>query len=115
MTLEASLCAALSPLVNGRVFPDAADFDTPLPYITYQQVGGVPVNYVGGESSSQKNARIQINVWSKTRIEAALISRLIEDLMVLPPLGGEVAGGVIADYDVGLALRGTSQDFSFWS
>ncbi len=113
--LETNIFNALSPLVGARVYPDIAPAGTALPYITYQQVGGKPVNFLGAESSDKKNARMQINVWSSSRLQAALISRSIEDCLVLTPLFGTVEGGAIASYEPELKLYGAMQDFSFWS
>jgi hypothetical protein len=113
--LETNIFNALSPLVGARVYPDIAPVGTTLPYITYQQVGGKPVNFLGAESSDKKNARMQINVWSASRLQAALISRSVEDYLVLTPLFGSVEGGSIASYEPRLKLYGTMQDFSFWS
>ena len=113
--IEANLFTALSTLVNGRVFPDVAPSATTLPYITFQQKGGKPVNFLGAEYADKKNARFQINVWCATRIEAATLSRSIENLMVQSPLLGVIEGGSIATYDEETNTRGAMQDFSFWS
>lgn len=113
--VEADLVTTLSSLVGGRVFPDVAPEGTQRPFITYQQKGGKPVNFIGAESSNKKNARIQINVWSQTRLEASAISRAIEDTVVLAPLLGSIETGAIATFDEITQSRGTMQDFSFWS
>lgn len=113
--IEADLFTKLAPLVSNRVYPDVAPEGTTRPFITYQQKGGSPVNFLGAESSNKKNARFQINVWSDTRIEASTLIRQIEDLMVTSPLFGKIEGGAIATYDDVTKSRGTMQDFSFWS
>ena len=112
--LESDLFTKLSTLVSGRVYPDVASTAT-MPYITYQQIGGTPVNFLGAESSSKKNARMQINVWSKTRLEASTIIRQVEDLMVQTPLFGKVEGGAESTYEPDTKKYGSRQDFSFWS
>lgn len=112
--IEPLIVAALGPLVGGRVFDDVAPVDTPTPYCTYQQVGGRPVNFLEGQPASKKNARIQINVWSKRRAEATTLIRQIEDLMIQAPLLGVVEGGAISQYDSVSSFRGAMQDFSFW-
>lgn len=112
--LEADLFTKLSTLVSGRVYPDVASTAT-MPYITYQQIGGTPVNFLEAESSSKKNARMQINVWSKTRLEASTIIRQVEDLMVQTPLFGTVEGGAESTYEPDTKKYGSRQDFSFWS
>jgi hypothetical protein len=113
--LEANLFNAMTALVAARVYPDIAPENTPTPYITYQQVGGKPVNFLGAEYSDKKNARIQINVWDTTRIGVAILTRLIENAMVAAPLYGLIEGGVVASYEPELKLYGAMQDFSFWS
>lgn len=110
---EADLVIALNPLVSGRVYPDAADFSTPLPYITWQQVGGKAVNYLGGGVTDKKGARIQINVWAKTRLEAQTLMRQIHDICVSDPLFAVAEGASISRYE-SANLRGAQQDFSFW-
>lgn len=113
--LEANLFNALSALVNARVFPDVAPEGVELPYITYQQIGGKPINFLGAESSSKKNARVQVNVWSHTRIEASALIRQVEDIAVTAPLLGVIEGGAIASYEPELKIYGAMQDFSFLS
>lgn len=112
--IEATLVTALSAIV-ARVYPDIAETGTALPYVTYQQVGGTPVNYLAGVGSDKKNARIQINVWATTRIEAMTLIRQVEDAMVASPLYGLIEGGAQARYDEETKTRGATQDFSFWS
>jgi len=109
---ESQLNTALVAIVP-RVFPDVAPEGTAMPYCTWQQIGGTPVNFMS-ESSYKKNARIQINVWSKTRKEAMTLIRQIEDAMVLAPLYGFVESGATATMDEDTKLRGAMQDFSFW-
>ena len=62
MTVESMLFDALKGLVSNRVFPDIAPDLTPRPYITYQQVGGVAVNFLDPTIPSKANGRIQVNV-----------------------------------------------------
>ena len=113
--LEANLFSALSPLVGNRVFPDTAPAATQTPFITYQQVGGRSVDFLGAEYSDKKNARVQINLWCSTRLEAAQIIRQIENAMVLAPLYGSIEGAPISSYEESLKLYGSMQQFSFWS
>ncbi|RXZ42709.1 DUF3168 domain-containing protein [Crenobacter cavernae] len=112
--IEPTLVATFGPLVGGRVFADFAPAGTPLPFATYQQVGGRPVSFLEGAPASKKHARFQINVWSTSRQEAMTIIRLIEDLAVQVPLLGEIEGGAVALYDEAADRRGAMQDFSFW-
>lgn len=113
--VEADIFTALSGLVSGRVYPDIAPQGAAKPFITYQQKGGKPVNFLGPEYSDKKNARFQINVWSATRSEAANIARQVENIMAMSPLFAKIESGVIATYDEETQARGTLQDFSVWS
>lgn len=112
--IEPLLVATLNPLFGDRVFDDVAPVNTPTPYCTYQQVGGSPINLLEGQPASKKNARIQINVWSKTRSEATTLIRRIEDMMVQAPLLATTLGGAISQHDEVSNYRGAMQDFSFW-
>lgn len=111
---EVDIVNALNPLVSNRVYPDVADFETPRPYIVYQQVGGQSVNFLEPSSSQLKNARIQITVWSDTRLQAMSLIRHVEDIMRAPPIAAFVQGAAIAHYDNSTELRGAMQDFSVW-
>jgi len=115
VSIEPQLVTVLSGIVSGGAFPDIAPAGTALPYCTYQQVSGTPVNYLGAESSDKKSSRIQVNVWSATRAQAMTLIRQIEDAIVKAPLFGMVEGGAIATYDDVTKTRGAMQDFSFWA
>jgi hypothetical protein len=115
MTVESDLYSTLGPLVGGRAFPDVGAADTALPYITYQQVGGSPVNFVRG-LPSKRNGRFQVNAWAATRMEAAALIRQAHDA---------ITQAIALQYPIGLtepiAIRdeetkafGALQDFSIW-
>jgi hypothetical protein len=112
MTPEEHVHSTLSHLASGRIFPDVAEVGTDKPYITYQAVGGEPMNFLSGDRPSKQHVRIQVNVWSERRIEASEIGMLVEDaLRSATALQVEVASGRVATYDEGTDLRGTMQDF----
>lgn len=114
MTLEEQLFNVLQSLVAGRVFPDIAPADTPRPYLTYQAVGGQPINFIGSEIPDKENTRAQVNVWADTRLAASALGKQVEDaLRTAPGLQTEVASGRVATYDETTTYRGTMQDFSF--
>lgn len=114
MTIEVKLYAALSPLFGGRVFPDFAPAGTAKPYCTYQQVGGAPVEFIEGAVASKDCARMQINVWSNSRLEAMNKIREVRQTLVAPPTLATTQGAAIAEYDETNQLRGARQDFSIW-
>lgn len=115
MTVEKAIFDALRALVGDRVYPDVAPDDTARPYITYQQIGGRPVNYLDGGAPTTKNARFRVNVWANKRAEAAAVNAQIEAaLRATPALRTTVATNAVALADPETRLRGASQDFSFW-
>ncbi|MFK7090490.1 DUF3168 domain-containing protein [Chromobacterium violaceum] len=110
--LEEQLFSILSPLVDSNVYPDTAPEGTPLPYILYQQVGGIPVQFLEGAGSTV-SPRMQITIWSDSRLQAAQLQRAAQQLLVGAPLFGTIAGGAVALHEDALGLRGTQQDFYF--
>ncbi|AGW94600.1 hypothetical protein N234_31630 [Ralstonia pickettii DTP0602] len=116
MTVEASIFALLSPFVGGRVFPDTAPFDTPRPYVTYQQVGGEVITPLGGGIPDKQNGYFQVNVFAGSRASAAALALQIEGAFrtstafVAKPMAAP-----IADSEPDLVLYSTQQDFSVWS
>ena len=116
MSMEATIYGALRGLVADRVYPDVAPKGAALPYITWQQIGGDAINFVDPAIPSLRNARVQVNVWADTRPQAAAMGRAVEDaLRTLAALQTTVLGAPLATYDAATKLRGTMQDFSFWS
>lgn len=113
MSFEPALVAALQGLVANRVYAELAPQDTPYPYITYQQVGGVPTNTLCGNSNGQ-NARVQVNVWAKTREQANTLMRAVEVIVTSTPFRGVSLGSLVAEYNAPTHGRGARQDFSIW-
>lgn len=113
MTIEEQVGPILQALVGGRAYPDVAPQGEQPPYITFQDVGGEPLNYLTGESPGKTNARMQISVWARTRVEASKIGAQVEDaLRAASALQPEVLTGRLAAYDEATTYRGTMQDFS---
>lgn len=107
---------ALVQFAGGRVFPDVAPESTTRPYITWQQVGGESVNFIDSTVPGKKNARVQVNVWADTRLEAATLAELVEDMLRgVAALQTTVLGAPTSVYEPDTNLRGSMQDFSFWS
>lgn len=116
MSAESLIFAALGPLVGNRVYPDVAPAGVTKPYITYQQVGGAPVNYLERATTPDKsNGRFQVNVWATTRVAASALAKSAADaLRMTAALQTTVLGQPVATFDAESGLRGTRQDFSFW-
>lgn len=116
MSMETILRETLGPLAADRVFPDVGPEKVERPYITYQQVGGDTVNFLGGDVPSQRNARVQINVWGASRQSVAELARAVEAAVrSTPSLRPTVLSSGIAVYEPDTKLYGSLQDFSFWT
>jgi hypothetical protein len=116
MTIESQVYEALKVLAGSQVYPDVAPEGTLPPYITYQAVGGQPINYLTGEKPGRRNARMQVSVWAATRLGAASLAQQVEDaLRDAKALQTEVLTGQIATYDEDTKYRGVIQDYSVWS
>ena len=114
MSIESTIYAALKTLVGGRVYRDIRKKDEGLPYITFQQVGGTPLNYLDRTKPSKKNARMQINCWHNRRDDVMALARQVEDALLAVTVKPQVLGAAIADYEEDTGLYGSIQDFSFW-
>lgn len=115
MSLEAELREILSPLVTNRIFPDVAQIGTQKPYITYQQVGGQPVNFLESTPPGRHNARMQINCWAQNREAANKLAHDAENLLLLNRrIQASVLNSLVSTYEEDLVLYGTIQDFSIW-
>ena len=114
MTVESDIYTALSSLASGRLYPDVGPEDAVLPYLTYQQVGGDPANFLRG-NPSKRNGRFQINAWARTRVESASLIRAAEDaIRSAVTLNATTIGGAIAVFEPDTKLYGAIQDFSIW-
>jgi len=114
MTLEETIYALLADLVDDRVTPDVVAEGSPFPAITYQQIGGRASWYAEGAMPSHKHARLQINVWAKTRLEASEIARQVERRFCTTLKNTEPYGAPNSTYEELLDLYGTRQDFGVW-
>lgn len=114
MSLEASLYAILAPLVAGHVYPDLTPEPPVFPCIVYQQVGGKAEDYVEKTLPANDNARVQILVWSKTRLEASTISHQARAAIIGSNLNARTVAAPISQYHEYLALFGARQDFDIY-
>lgn len=62
-----------------RVFPVVAPAGTPMPYVTFQGLGGQPLWYTEDTVADERFARIQINVWDAELFAASMLLRAIEE------------------------------------
>lgn len=117
MSVESDLVTALTPLVGvGRVYrgipPQGV---TALPRITYQNVGGVALNYLERAVIGERNARIQVNAWAANESAAVALANQIEaTLRTDAILQVTVLGAWVQTDERENQLFGSRQDFSLW-
>jgi hypothetical protein len=114
MSIETTITGVIGPMVGGRCYPDFAPQGTALPYVTYQQVGGSAVNPIAGTAVNLRNARIQVNAWHRSRVEANDLMRSIEEALRPSPTQARPIGALMARTDDTTQTRGAQQDFDFW-
>ena len=114
MSLETVLTPLLETVCD-EVSPDFADFNTPRPYVTYQQIGGQDVIPLDSSLPGTLNAEVQINVWADTRLEASALMLAIRSLLIQST--GVTARPLAAaqnDFDADIPVYGSRQDFTIW-
>lgn len=111
MSLESDLHTRLLT-VCARVYPDVAPNKVVKPYITYQQIGGIPIKPMGKEVPNRRSALIQINVWATTRTEATQLILAVDAAMRTATAFDALPQGEFTSmYDEDNELRGAMQDF----
>jgi hypothetical protein len=114
VSLEARLFGILGPLVDGRCTPDVTD-DVPVyPLIVYQGAGGQALDYADQSPADKDNARVQVWVWCKTRLEASSLSRQARDALLGSDLAVKTMGAAVPDMNDVLKIYGARTDFSIW-
>jgi hypothetical protein len=111
MSLEATMQAALGSLCSGRVYPDRPPDVPTLPFIVYQEIGGQSVEFMEGTLGAKDYARVQVVVWSKTRLEASSIARQAQALMVEGATKASTLTKGVALYDQATKYRGNRTDY----
>jgi hypothetical protein len=114
MSLEATIYTALSSLVAGRCYPDVSPDGAAMPLIIYQQAGGKAVDFMEAKVPDKDNARVQVHVWSKTRLEASQIARAARVALVEGAAKASTQGAAVSLHDDALKLYGARQDYSVW-
>lgn len=119
MTMESDLTTRLKT-VSANVFPDFAPGGTVAPWITYQHIGGQPMQYVDGAAADKRHTMLQINVWAASRLQALSLARQVEAAIcnlaatsfVAQPASEPIS---TSEPDVKPPLYGCMQDFDIWS
>lgn len=111
--MEAILQTTIEAICK-RTFCSVAPADTPAPWVTWQQTGGRDVSYVDN-ANAKRHARVQINVWAATLMQAAAIRDQIE--AALRPLESITCTPSAAHhmtYDTETKLHGVQQVWEIW-
>lgn len=114
MSIESDLVVAIGALCGGRCYPDVAPPAAVRPYVTYQQIGGQVAEFMEGGPAIKRNARMQINAWGNTRLEANALMRQIDDTLRSAPFRASPIGDLTSEFDAVTGDRGARQDFSLW-
>jgi len=113
MALEASIKTALASVAGGRVYPDTTPDNVTFPCVVYQQVGGDVLNPLECVDPNLDHARMQVWVWSKTRLEASTVMRQVRTAL-MGSLKAYAYSAPVSNYDDVLKLYGARTDFGVW-
>lgn len=112
MALEEDLVAALQAECP-RVFVGTAPYGTPMPYVTWQHIGGDSLRYVDNTPAAKRHPQIQINTWDDTPLKAmALIRRIEERLCAAAAFTASPQGEPVGAYDDADITSGYLQTYS---
>lgn len=113
--MEATLTTLLKAICP-RAYPDVAPAGTVAPYITWQSIGGESLRYGDNTAPDKRNALLQVNVWSKTRLEAITMIRQVEDA-ICTSIAWQATpqGEAVSDYESDTSLYGSLQAFDIWA
>lgn len=114
MSLESDIVAALTSITTGRVYPDVMPDKPVFPCIVYQQVGGDVLNPLEGGDPGQDNARVQVRVWARTRLEASSVARQVRLALTSGALKAYAYSAPVSEYEEALKLYGARCDFGVW-
>lgn len=113
MSIESDLFALLKS-INPRTYPDVAPAGTATPYVTWQQIGGQSMRY-GDNTADSRYPLIQVNVWSRSRMEASAMIRQIEDaICASSAFQATPQGEPLSTYESDTLLYGSIQRFEIF-
>lgn len=99
MALEEDLMTELQAECP-QVHVSTAPYDTPMPYVTWQHIGGDPLRYTDNTAANKRRPLIQINTWADTPLEAfRLIQRIEERLCAAAAFEAKPLGDPVGAYD----------------
>lgn len=109
--IEHDIMLALNSLVADQVYYDNAPQGTPLPYITLQQVGGSPVQYLDN-ATLQDKVRIQVDVFAADRAAANGIMTSVRNVLAAEPFLAAAIGSPVSGYEPTVQTFRRSCDFT---
>lgn len=114
MSFETDLDALLKTICP-RTYPDVAPFGATTPYITWNTIGGEALRFGDNTAPDKRNAVVQVDVWSKSRLEAINTIRQVEDAICNSSLWqAKPEGEAVSRYEPDDDLRGSLQRFNVW-
>ena len=114
MSLEGDIRTALSGVAGGRVYPDVTPDTVTYPCVIYQQVGGDVLNPLECVVPDKDHARVQVWVWSKTRLEASSVARQARVALVEGDLKAYAYSAPVSEYNDALKIYGARCDYGIW-
>ena len=111
MSLETDVYTLLTG-VCPRVFPDFAPTGTAKPFVTWSIIGGQALLPMGKTVPNRRQALVQVNVWSETRIEAnSLMLQIDSAFRQSSVFDASPYAEMMTVVDEESNLRGAIQDF----
>lgn len=113
MALETDLMARLLATCP-RVHIGTAPFGTTMPYVTWQHIGGDPLEWLDNTVADKRNAQIQINTWAATALQAFQLIQAIEATLraAMPALIARPLSEPIGAYDDADVASGYLQTYT---
>ena len=114
MSLEAQIKSALASIASGRIHADVTPDKPVFPCVVFQQVGGDVLNPLECVVPDKDHARVQVWVWSKTRLEASSVARQARVALVEGDLKAYAYSAPVSEYNDALKLYGARCDYGIW-
>jgi len=76
MSLQSDLVSALSAVASGRVYPQAAPADAPLPFVIYRVIGKEPLTTLN-DSETLVNSVLAFESYADDYLEALTVSAAV--------------------------------------
>jgi hypothetical protein len=107
--------ATISNLVGDRIHPMLLPQVGALPAITYQHIGGVPMNDLSGGDGDLMNYRVQINCWATGHTAARALAEAVRNRLQTAAASFKAVLTLEQDvYEEAPRRFGVYMDFSFW-